>query len=525
MDNDNNLFRSAFPSISSLVPNLFTRRTIGNSSSIICYRIPTQIDEIPNFSHSTQDFAPAILNYRPPTTSMTGSGLPSIEGVFSAVPAFKKTRLPSLYSDFSHLVDSNPEGYDANIQAWNDVFKQCLVQNVFGSSITLPGAELAAKFANRELGEPKGLSLVLAKQILRNSMVPWSIYRFTSPNVAMSARDYISPAKWFEKGYGLVKYWGFSPKDRLGRLVAENYIAWERLVDIGDEVSTKLQLKVTREGIYTAKLFDNDLFAETVSSLVPGLSDLDVQVLIIYLSRDIGVVSVARDSESGIQYVKIENTPISDQDIGIINLKKYVSNLRKRTEVLENRLDVEIPREIERLLNVKGLEDRIKSVLVRKAVLKKSLAKSLGVLDQLSGILEKINEADTNVLLFETMKGAKDVLSVYNSKLSLEEVDNLQSELDDQVERTNELSAAMAPVFDVDDYEIDEEFARLEKEHEESIKKEDALDQLSLEKDLDKSTNEESPNETELAERLKYLKLDSKQISEASERNEEPVPA
>lgn len=454
---------------------------------------------------------------------MTGSSLASTERVFRAVPAFKKTRLPSLYSDFSHLVDSNPEGYEANIQAWSELFKQCLEQRIFGSPFILPGTELASKLSNSELGEPKGLGLVLNNQILRGLIVPWSIYRLTSPNVAMPLRDYISPSKWFARGFGLVKSWAFSPTDRKGRLVAENYIAWDRLVEIGDSVSAKLHQMTATEGIYTAKLFDQDLFAEAALSVAPGLSDLDIQVLLVYLSRDIGLVTVAYDAECGTQYVKMEKSPISEHDISIIKLKKSVSGLYKRTEALQNRLDVEIPGEIQRLLAIKNLDDRIKNVLMRKATLKRSLAKSLGVLNQLSHILEKINEADTNAVLFETMKGAKDVLSVYNSKLSLQEIDDLQIELDEQVENTNELSAALGEVSTVDDAEIDEEFARLEKEHEESLTK-DKVNESHLEGELENPESELSPSEAELAERLENLKLDHKDVEAGTNGDKKPEP-
>lgn len=452
---------------------------------------------------------------------MTDSGLTGNEGVFSTVPAFKKTRLPSLYSDFSHLVDSNPEGYDANIQAWIEVFKQCLEQHTFNSSITLPASELTIKLSNKELGEPKGLGLVLSNQILRGSLVPWSIYQFTSPNIATSLRDYVSPSKWFEKGLARIKTWSFSPTDRKGRLVAENYIAWARLVEIGDDVSKKLLQMVATEGNYTANLFDEDLFAKTVLSIVPGLSNLDIQVLIVYLSRDMGLVSISRDAQSGTQYIKLGSSSLTDHDISIIKLKSSISGLHRRTTVLENRLDVEIPQEIERLLSIKGLEDRIKRVLVRKAAVKRSLAKSLGVLDQLNSIVEKINEADTNAVLFETMKDAKDVLSVYNSKLSLEEIDDLQIELDEQVASTNELSAALNNAVTLDDTEIDEEFARLEKEHEESLRKNDEPD---LARDSENTISEASPSEAELAQRLENLKLDNKSATPDENAEDESKP-
>lgn len=33
-------------------------------------------------------------------------------------PSFTETRIPSLYSDFRRLKDSNPDGYEANVNVW-----------------------------------------------------------------------------------------------------------------------------------------------------------------------------------------------------------------------------------------------------------------------------------------------------------------------------------------------------------------------------------------------------------------------
>lgn len=450
---------------------------------------------------------------------MTGSGLPATESALAAVPAFKKSRLPSLYSDFSHLIDTNLEGYDANIQAWVDVLKQCLVQNVFGSAFTIPGANLAVEFSDSTLGEPKGLGHVLKTQVQQGIFIPWSIYNFTSPNVAMTAREYVSPSKWFEKGFGLMKYWAFSPTNRLGRLTPETYIVWNQLAKVGDVISTKLHHQFSSENVYTETLFDENLFAEAVTSLVPRLSDLEVKILIVYLSRDIGLISVARDHDSATQYIKIGTSPITEQDIAIIKLKKTMSGLLKRKEQLENRLDNDIPRKVKKLFDSKSLNDHLKSVLVQKATLKTSLAKSLTVLNQLSGILEKINEADSNLLLFKTMKDAKDVLSAYNSKLSFEEIDDLQIELDDQVKRTSELSIAMAPAADVNDADVDEELARLEREHEETLKENDAKEQISQLKDANETETQLPPGEAALVEKLNKLSLASKESTLTSKKS------
>lgn len=446
--------------------------------------------------------------------------------VFTKVPAFKKSRLLLLYSDFSHLIDSNPEGYDANIHAWCELLKQCLVQHTFGSSLTLPGQDLAIKLRNEQYGEPKGLGLVLLKQVQEGKYVPWSIYKDIAPNHTKSILDFISPSKWIGRAYGLVRTWAFSPVDRSGHLIDESYILWDVLVETGQQLNGKLHDLIKDKGSYTAKLLDGEMFRGLVRTINPHMSELDIQVLLIYLHRDIGLVTVKNDEKlPEITYIKMEKLPITEQDLGIINIKKCITDFQKRVKVLERRLDEEIPGEIKRLLEKESSEERVKNILRQKSALKKSLVKSLDVLNQLTHVLEKINDAENNVVTFEAMKEAKDVLSSYNSKLSLAEVDDLQIQLDEQIETTNELSAAMAVTNNVDETEIDEELAKLEEEYgtAKSQPKEATPNLPSVPK------SEDTIDEAELEERVKNLTLidtnERQGQSKEEKKPEEPLLA
>jgi charged multivesicular body protein 7 len=103
-----------------------------------------------------------------------------------AHPLFPARRLPSLYADFRRLKDSNPDGYEANIIAWQKVLTQAVreggprywkgavksvddeaVSKVGGADgiddvlIIHSGRKLQDSLTSREWGKPLGLSAVI----------------------------------------------------------------------------------------------------------------------------------------------------------------------------------------------------------------------------------------------------------------------------------------------------------------------------------------------------------------------------
>lgn len=389
-----------------------------------------------------------------------------MSSVFSLVPAFKESRLRSLYSDFSHLKDVNPEGFDANVNAWCDLLDQCLIHHTFDSSVTLPGAELAVKLADSTYGQPQGLSVVLDTLVQNGKYVPWSIYKFSSPEPLWSFKDYLSPMRWVERRLRSFRIDNFSLLNGKGGLSSDFYINWEQLSVLGDKIGDEIIAKVNSEGLYSAKLLDSDSFVEMVKGLDGNLSDLDVQVLLIYLSRDSGRVKVVSDYENARRaFIKVDSSAITNDDIGIIKVKVNIKSIQIRTDILAKKLDDEIPTKIQQLLKKGKEDDRIKKLLVQKSYVTNSLNKSLGVLSQLHLILDKINDAQSNVSIYETLKTAKDVLASFNNMISFKDLDEVKLELDQEIFISNELSDAMVVSPDMDEREIEDELRELEEEY------------------------------------------------------------
>lgn len=86
----------------------------------------------------------------------------SIQLDFVPPPGFTDRRLPSLYSDFRKIKDSNQEGFDANITTWKATLKEALTSGTVFPDATLisAGSSLLEKFDSSMYGRPLALDCV-----------------------------------------------------------------------------------------------------------------------------------------------------------------------------------------------------------------------------------------------------------------------------------------------------------------------------------------------------------------------------
>lgn len=432
------------------------------------------------------------------------------------VPEFRESRLASLFSDFADLKEINPEGYAANVDAWAALLSEAIKSHLFKSSVSVPTAKLAQDLSYAKYGEPKSLALVLEELVRSKKFIPFSIYKDTSPYGTRHLADYISPMKWLLATWAVMKLSSFKASNRSGHLAPETYIHIDNLAVVGDDIIKQVQLRLDKEGVYSSKLLDGDMFASLVREVHDHISDTDLEVLQTYISRDAGKMTIVKqNSKSDKTYIKFgtSNAEISEEDIAILKLKSSIHTMAQRISLLEHRLDEEIPQRIQKLLKVKdsSREERLRSVLIQKAQVKKSLLKCQKVSNQLVTVLEAINDAQGNVSLFETLQSTKATLQSLNEKVSIDELDTLQGEIDEEIASTNAVSDALLVSRDgIDEDEIDDELEKLEAE--ERDRAEEGI--------LEKLTSEE------LQKKLEDLKIQDtsppKQPEDSKEKSKSP---
>lgn len=437
-----------------------------------------------------------------------------MEELVKKVPSFKELRLPSLYSDFTQLRELNPEGFSANVDAWCSLLLQGLKSHFFKSSVSITSSGLVTMLTHPKYGEPKALGLLLDELVRSKKYIPLSLYKDTSPYTSRSIADYVSPMKWLLASWALVKLSSFK-SSKAGTLLPETYIHIDNLAAVGDKIARLVQEKVDSEGVYSSRLLDGEMFAAVVRQVHEHISNSDIEVLHTYISRDAGKMKlVKQNSKSDRIYIKFGTTAISEDDISIIKLKSSIHNLSLRSKVLEHRLDVEIPERIRGLLKVKDSDrqERLRNILIQKAQVKKSLSKCEAVSNKLNSLLEAVNDAQGNASLFETLQSTKSALQSLNGKVSLDELDVLQLELDEEIAATNTISDSLIVSTDgIDEGEVDDELERLEKE--EMTKK---IRELAKEKEEEKSESDD------VYQKLENLNIQDAHPPEAKSKKPEP---
>lgn len=444
-----------------------------------------------------------------------------IEDEIKSNSFFTPTRLNSLYSDFENLQIINPEGYEANLHAWNDLLVSLLMKGCFApaSSLSIPALSLSQSLSIPQYGKPRALALVLSELVKRHALIPYSHFRGESrsyyevletPSVKYS--DYISPRKWLDWSLSAVFHRDFhASSSKGGELTPENYIDWNLLVCVGTEVETRLRKKLHS---YSSRLYGTEEFSSLLKSLdvVPSLSEIDIQILRTFLSRDRGFLYVISHPE-GDTYIKVypnskEEKFFTEEDIAIIMLKKSIINYENRRAQLDLKL-TEINDKIKSLLGKESQKPRALKLLQTRKLFTKSYEKCSESLLQLEEVLLKINDASDNVAMMKVLKQSSSALKIINSKIDLGRLDTIISDLDENTLLTNEISESLGGLGSISDDEIEKEFEDL---------------QRSTEKESDKATHTKLLGRLEsdkLISKLKDLEIKPQTDLEAERGNEE----
>lgn len=392
-----------------------------------------------------------------------------MNSVFEKVPAFKESRLQSLFSDFSGLKDINPEGYEANFSAWQALLLQCLKEHTFESSISLPVGKLSTALSSPQYGQPKSLGEVISTLIKEHVLVPWSIYQAHSPFLDLYL-DLISPQKLWLK---LVSSFSFKyhVTNDMSHLSHDFYIHYPTLVACSSKINELLKESITRQGSYLARILDFQMFQKFVRKSDSKLSDVDIQAVFVYLSRDRGNIGSQKIPGSNKNHwdflIKVsDEKAITLEDFEILNLKSNIVKTENRVALLEEAVYQDIPQRLKHLLSIKAPESRLKNVLRKKHQLLQSLDLASSVSNELTLLLNKIDEAQSNSTVYQVLQSAKSALSTLNHKVSVSDMEILTSELEDQVALTNEVSELIGGSSQWNEEDISEEFELLEREYE-----------------------------------------------------------
>lgn len=382
---------------------------------------------------------------------------------------FRKSRIPSLYSEFSTLRELNPEGFDANIDAWSNLLTALAMSNFGDSKVSITTYPDICQFLSLpDHGKPLGMKVILQELVHQKKFVPLSIYERSEEiyskmcNISNKFSDYLSPKIWVEWALGSVRFGGgFTVCDNKGKLVNERYICWDAFLELGSKYYDEINSYINKEGHYSSKLHNKQSLYNLLSNKFNARM-VDIEILLILWSRDMKLCQILKkDLET---YIKFNNDPITELDIAIINIQSSINKLENRTNLLENKIK-DLDLKIKLSVREKAFEnDYIKKLMILKKAFNKSLLDLMGSLHQLNVILGSINDANANNEIFSQLASSSKILSEVNSKISLDDIENLKMDIDDQINTTSIISDCLAG-FDRDtDEEIEIELDALAQE-------------------------------------------------------------
>ncbi|OAP62596.1 hypothetical protein AYL99_01823 [Fonsecaea erecta] len=440
---------------------------------------------------------------------------PLLDWLVEHEPLFRKTRLPSLYSDLNVQRTSNPEGYTANVTAWSSALTHAAVAGQIPHEqhhlILQTNDELLNALASPTYGRPSGLGTVVDECVRQGKMV--DLQDFISSEKSIYSRSWI-PSPWAVLRWGLQKAGlSWSSFDlRGGRLKAAKLAlvpaleeVWKRL-SAAREAGAKAQTLTDR--VMTREMFMKDVngVLSQAGDITGSLSDQDLDVLLRYLSRDKQVLSYDANT---VKFKSPSSTstpePITQGDRSIASLKSLIEDLLQKTATMSARITTLQEKASGAVKS--GNKVSALSALRSKKLAERALQQRLDTLHQLEEIYTKIESAVDQVEILAVMESSASVLKTLNKRVGgVERVEDVLESLREEVSKVDEVSDVLAEPVDqkavLDEDEVDEEFEAMEREERDRTRKAeeektrqklqelDALEQLHQDKERESERSE-----------------------------------
>ncbi|GKT47419.1 uncharacterized protein ColSpa_07600 [Colletotrichum spaethianum] len=397
---------------------------------------------------------------------------------------FRKARLPALYSDFRTQRTLNPDGFQANVSAWRQALARAAWEGRIASQVSAPNLlvvnvdeQLVRSLESKQFGRPLALGTVVREAVGEKDLYPLKEF--------LSAKESIYAGKtWAQVPWSVVSWaagqLGFSGKSISG----EDKLPQGRFVVIKNVETTAKSLaeKVTSSDTRFDRTYTKSHFRKTFAdTLVQDrrLSETDVDILLVFLSRDKGIV--VYDG----QVVKIKGTTdedesaITEEDAAVSSLKELIADMKEQTELLMRRVD-DLTAAAKEAVSKKNKVAAL-AALKSKKITEASLEKRFATLNQLEDVASRIQEARDNVQLVKVMEASAGALKGLNEKVGgADRVGDVVDRLREQMGEVDEVGKIIseAGAAPVDEFEVDDELEAMEREERE---KEEAVERAKKE--------------------------------------------
>ena len=94
------------------------------------------------------------------------------------------------------------------------------------------------------------------------------------------------------------------------------------------------------EGIYSSKIFDEAMLLEFIhDNITSNFSQLDMQIILKYLSRDTGDCTYKSTAEGNV-VIKFGDSEITSEDVDIAHVRLNIHEISKRMTAIESKIKV-----------------------------------------------------------------------------------------------------------------------------------------------------------------------------------------
>ncbi|KAM3067204.1 hypothetical protein ACMFMG_005429 [Clarireedia jacksonii] len=390
-------------------------------------------------------------------------------------PQFRRARLAALYSDFRQLQTINPDGYQANIEAWRKGLANAARAGVMPSHGSNPDLlvlkiddELLRALETKEWGQPLALGTVAQEAIAKKELMPLKEF--------MDATNSIYSRSWSIRPWDIA-VWGLK---QLGLSFGGDKLPVGKFVILGnvEEAAKIFAGKSVAKMGRVDRIYSKKLFKEEFRSVLgeKPLSEADTDAFLKYLARD--KAFIAYDGET----IKLKapsdskNLIITQEDTSIASLKSLIADLEIQTKLFAGKVDAN-ENAAKEAISKKNRTSALAALRSKKSA-EATLAKRHATLSQLEDVLAKIEQAADQVELVRVMESSAKVLSSLNKEVGgVERVDEVVDQLREQMGQVDEIGTIIAEPgqTNVDETEVDDELEAMEREERMRVEEKERL--------------------------------------------------
>ncbi|THY34915.1 hypothetical protein D6D01_01782 [Aureobasidium pullulans] len=442
-----------------------------------------------------------------------------------------RNRLQSLYSDFRLQKTSNPDGYQANSRVWlRGLTAAARAGRLPPTSTTSgrpshvafgSGEDLSRALNSTQWGRPLALGAVIQDALDKREFVP--LDDFLNSTKSVYAKSWI-PSPWQVVSWGLKQVGVASLFDTSDKLSVGNFVVMANV----EEAASAIIAKASQlDQSLTSRIFSRDLFesefalvldptANTTDHPESALSSTDFTILLRYLSRDKPYLSFTSTTIKLKHPSETTPQPITQHDTDIANLRTLISALETQVNALTARittLDITAREAVAAKRTIQA-----KSALRSKKLAETTLHTRSATLSQLEETYTAIQSAADQVAIVSAMSASTAVLKSLHAQVGgTEGVEEVVDRLREEMENVDEVGRVINEANTggkVDEEDVDEEFAAMEKIEREKREQEEAEKTKQKLAELEKveKVREEKDKDEEGEMRLRVQGMEQREV-------------